>query len=148
MALLDSEVRTPAPRTVTRPRVHRQIADLERSLAAGAVDGFPARRPVSHVPADSDGPRVLGRTQLERIRDRMADTLAGVPVREAQARLEEMRADPPAHRGERVTLAELGLGGCSFYVVRPRLGTIGRLMGWWRVKLSSGCPSAAAAGGR
>jgi hypothetical protein len=24
--------------------------------------------------------------------------------------------------------------------VRPRLGLIGMLMGWWQVKLSSGCP--------
>jgi hypothetical protein len=26
--------------------------------------------------------------------------------------------------------------------VRPRLGLIGMLMGWWQVKLSSGCPLA------
>jgi hypothetical protein len=26
--------------------------------------------------------------------------------------------------------------------VRPRLGLIGMLMGWWRVVISSGCPLA------
>ena len=26
--------------------------------------------------------------------------------------------------------------------VRPRLGLVGMLMGWWQVKLSSGCPLA------
>ena len=33
-----------------------------------------------------------------------------------------------------------GEPGCGAYVVRPRLGLIGMLAGWWEVKLSSGCP--------
>jgi len=37
---------------------------------------------------------------------------------------------------------ELGEGGCGVYQVRPRLGLIGMLAGWWHVKLSSGCPLA------
>ena len=32
--------------------------------------------------------------------------------------------------------------GCGAYVVRPRLGLLGMLAGWWEVKLSSGCPLA------
>jgi hypothetical protein len=32
--------------------------------------------------------------------------------------------------------------------VRPRLGLIGMLMGWWQVKLSSGCPLAGGRGAR
>ena len=32
------------------------------------------------------------------------------------------------------------------WYVKPRLGLIGMLMGWWEVKLSSGCPLAPAAG--
>ena len=35
-----------------------------------------------------------------------------------------------------------GDGGCGVYQVRPRLGIIGMLAGWWHVKLSSGCPLA------
>jgi hypothetical protein len=51
-----------------------------------------------------------------------------------------MLADPAAHRWARVPLAALGEPGCGAYVVRPRLGLIGMLAGWWEVKLSSGCP--------
>jgi hypothetical protein len=39
-----------------------------------------------------------------------------------------------------VTQRELGAGGCGVWRVRPRLGLVGMLMGWWQVKLSSGCP--------
>ena len=38
--------------------------------------------------------------------------------------------------------ADLGEPGCGVWQVRPRLGIIGMLMGWWQVKLSSGCPLA------
>jgi len=34
----------------------------------------------------------------------------------------------------------VGEPGCGVWQVRPRLGLIGMLMGWWQVKLSSGCP--------
>jgi hypothetical protein len=51
-----------------------------------------------------------------------------------------MLADPARHRRERVTLAELGRPGCGVYSVRPRLGLVGMLAGWWEVTLSSGCP--------
>jgi hypothetical protein len=53
-----------------------------------------------------------------------------------------MRLAPERHRWEVVTSAELGLTGCHVWRVRPRLGLIGMLMGWWRVKISSGCPLA------
>ncbi len=45
----------------------------------------------------------------------------------------------------RVSNREIGEPGCGVWHVRPRLGLIGMLMGWWEVKLSSGCPLAAAA---
>ena len=44
------------------------------------------------------------------------------------------------HRFARVSCRELGEPGCGVWQVRPRLGLIGMLMGWWQVKLSSGCP--------
>jgi hypothetical protein len=53
-----------------------------------------------------------------------------------------MRAHPEQHRGAVVTSADLGEPGCTVWAVRPRLGLIGMLMGWWRVKVSSGCPLA------
>ena len=42
----------------------------------------------------------------------------------------------------RVGAADVGEPGCGVWHVRPRLGLIGMLMGWWQVKLSSGCPLA------
>ena len=38
--------------------------------------------------------------------------------------------------------ADVGEPGCGRWHSRPRLGLIGMLMGWWRVKVSSGCPLA------
>ena len=43
-----------------------------------------------------------------------------------------MLADPPAHKWERLTNADLGRPGCTTYHVRPRAGLLGMLMGWWR----------------
>jgi hypothetical protein len=51
-----------------------------------------------------------------------------------------MLADPPGHRGWRISNAQLGLPGCTTYEVVPRLGVLGRLASWWHVKVSSGCP--------
>ena len=53
--------------------------------------------------------------------------------------------DPAGNRFARVSRQDLGEPGCGVWQVRPRLGLIGMLMGWWEVKLSSGCPLA---GGR
>ena len=49
---------------------------------------------------------------------------------------------PGEHRHVRIAQRDLGEGGCGVWHVRPRLGLIGMLMGWWHVKLSSGCPLA------
>jgi hypothetical protein len=57
-----------------------------------------------------------------------------------------MLLDPAAHRFARVSCRELGEPGCGAWQVRPRLGLIGMLMGWWQVKLSSGCPLARGCG--
>ena len=35
---------------------------------------------------------------------------------------------------------QLGQPGCTTYEVRPQLGVLGMVLGWWRVKISSGCP--------
>jgi hypothetical protein len=99
-------------------------------------------------------PRLLGLAELERTRDRLAARLAAAERQaadqagrqaEARARLHAMLADPPAHRGAAIANADLGLPGCTRYRVVPRLGPIGLLTGWWRVKISSGCPLPSAA---
>jgi hypothetical protein len=88
------------------------------------------------------GPRLLSLGELERVRDGLAarPQLVIADHEAARVRLERMLADPAAHRWECVSLAELGEPGCGVYAVRPRLGLIGMLAGWWEVKLSSGCP--------
>ena len=97
------------------------------------------------------GPRVLGVAELERVRDALAARL-----REAQAELgrrgeveeqnrglvEAMIAEPQRYRWVRVSNEDVGEPGCRHWHSRPRWGILGMLMGWWRVKLSSGCPLA------
>jgi hypothetical protein len=51
-----------------------------------------------------------------------------------------MVADPSAHRWEVVSAAETGEEGCAEWQVGSRLGPLGALMSWWRVKVSGGCP--------
>ena len=145
------------PDAAARAQLRGQIADLERRLsdaliaclpygdAAASAPALPAR--AAHRPRA--GPRVLDLGDLERVRDELATRLAGARAelhrrgeREARARvrLERMRLAPGRHRFERVTRADLGEGRCGVWQVRPRLGLLGMLMGWWEVKLSSGCP--------
>ena len=54
--------------------------------------------------------------------------------------VERMLAAPQDFKWVRVSREDLGLPGCGHWHSRPRLGPIGMLMGWWRVKVSSGCP--------
>jgi hypothetical protein len=95
------------------------------------------------------GPRLLSLGELERVRDALAARLATLSAAaEVQAadqavalrELEQMLADPPAHKWERISNADLGRPGCTTYHVRPRAGLLGMLMGWWQVVVSGGCP--------
>ena len=154
---------SPRPRRPPPPRGRscaRQIAGLERRLsdtliaclpygdAAASAPALPARRDTAARPAC--GPRVLDLGELERrarrarrapVRRAAPSSTAAASARPAaRVRLERMRLDPGRHRFERVARAELGEGRCGVWQVRPRLGLLGMLMGWWEVKLSSGCP--------
>jgi len=60
--------------------------------------------------------------------------------RRSRALLERMKLEPGRYKFVRVPVADLGDGHCGVWEVRPRLGLIGMLSGWWQVKLSSGCP--------
>jgi hypothetical protein len=120
---------------LARRDLRAQIARLEARGAAAAGGG------------GGGGPRLLSLGELEAVRDRLAQRTSddeghGPPVGTFGAwdRLERMFADPGGRRRERVSLAELGQPGCGVYSVRPRLGLIGMLAGWWQVTLSSGCP--------
>lgn len=139
-----------ADEAAARRALRTQIDRLERQLSGTVVASFPAGGLATAVPA-AGGPRVLSFGELERIRDALAGSVAQargtLAEREARreaarAQLERMLLAPGSHRFVRVTQQELGEGGCGAWHVKPRLGIIGMLMGWWHVKLSSGCPLA------
>jgi hypothetical protein len=118
-------------------RLERELSALERPPAAAAPTARPGRA------------RLMSVGELERARDALAARLAharalqaqrGAAQEAARMRLERMLLEPGRHRFERVPASALGEGGCGVYAVRPRLGLIGMLAGWWHVKLSSGCP--------
>jgi hypothetical protein len=138
--------------TAARRTLREQIARLEGELADAFATAFPRTEVDVRVPAPARrGPRVLSLGDLEAQRDALQDRL-----RETRARLEErgereergrialekMLADPRRHKWARLHRADIGQGGCGAYQVRPRLGLVGMLAGWWHVKLSSGCPLA------
>jgi hypothetical protein len=133
-----------------RQDLRRQIARLDGRLGELFASAFP-RRGIEWAVGAVGGPRVLGVAELERVRDALAARL-----REAQAELERrgaveeqnrglveaMVAEPERYRWVKVSNEDVGEPSCRHWHSRPRWGILGMLMGWWRVKLSSGCPLA------
>lgn len=139
-----------ADEAAARRTLRGQIAKLERELSEAFVTAFPDRLMAEPAVAGY-APRLLSLGELEQVRDSLADRLHQLrsaisdrtEVQEAnRVTLERMLLDPAEHRFEVMPLRELGEPGCGVYQVRPRLGLIGMLRGWWQVKLSSGCPLA------
>jgi hypothetical protein len=135
-----------------RSDLRRQIAALEAELGSLFGSAFPRKGIEFRVPAPGGGPRVLSVGELERVRDALAHRAKLVRSRldehgfvEEQHRLliEEMTADPAAHKWIRVSNEDIGEPGCRHWHSRPRWGVLGMLLGWWRVIVSSGCPLAA-----
>lgn len=137
-----------------RRELRRQIARLEARLAAFA-DPEPKQAVLpAPGPAQRPGPvpRVANLAELERVRDRLLDELkrAGDRVErkgkretKARQRVERMVAAPERHKWEWVSSEETGDRGCKEWRVVPRYGPVGAAMGWWRIKVSGGCPLAA-----
>jgi hypothetical protein len=135
-----------------RRSLREQIARLERDLGDAFVSAFPRTGINVSVPA-AGGPRILDLGELERLRDDLANRLScarkalaerGEDEERSRILLERMLLEPGRYKFVRITNADLGERGCAAWHVRPRLGLIGMLMGWWQVKLSSGCPLATA----
>ena len=133
-----------------RRALRAQVAKLERELAVHTAEASP-RDGIEWSIGRRGGPRLLGLGELEQLRDDLAErrhavraALAERAAREAQMRdlLERMLRDPARNRFVRISQADVGQPGCGAWHVQPRLGLIGMLMGWWHVKLSSGCPLA------
>jgi hypothetical protein len=111
---------------------------------------FPDPVAIEPLPA-LGGPRLLSLGELETLRDALADRLGAAVERAAEIEenhslnrelLERMRRDPRRYKFMRIAATDVGERGCGHYEVRPRLGLVGMLAGWWQVKLSSGCPLA------
>jgi hypothetical protein len=146
----------PEPGVATDERAARrtlrdQIARLERELADAFVTAFPMGGLPQPVPATSrpTPARLLDLGELEVVRDELADRLREArtaisrradEIAEKRLVLERMLLRPADYRFVRISRSELGEPGCGVWQVRPRMGLIGMLMGWWQVKLSSGCP--------
>ena len=136
-----------------RRTLRMQIALLESELAEAFVTAFEMRIGAPAMTAPAAGvPRLLDLGELERVRDELAGRLHDARAQLAagaaeQARKREllarMQLEPGHHRFTRISCRELGEPGCGVWQVRPRLGLVGMLMGWWQVTLSSGCPLAA-----
>jgi hypothetical protein len=132
-----------------RASLRAQIARLEHELSAIVAETFPYIAATSELDVAFSGPRLPSLEQLERSRDRLAvrvQELHGVAgararhERRAKEQLERMKLEPGRYKFVRLPVNDLGQGGCGVWEVRPRLGLIGMLAGWWQVKLSSGCP--------
>jgi hypothetical protein len=136
---------------LARVELRRQVGRLERELA-GLVGAAFGRVELDHrVAADAGAPRLLGLGELERLRDGLAERVADARVAlRGRAEVEtanrellrQMLAAPADFKWGVVTRADVGEPGCGGWHSRPRLGPLGMLMGWWRVKVSSGCPLA------
>jgi hypothetical protein len=151
------ELRDPAVPAVdvdeaaARRALRRQIGDLERKLGETFVSAFPRTAVDVRVAHGVPGPRVLSLGDLEshrdalqaRLRDaRLALERRGVREERNRVQLEKMLLQPERYKFAKLANADLGEGGCGVWQVKPRLGIIGMLAGWWHVKLSSGCPLA------
>jgi hypothetical protein len=146
----------PTAERAARRALRIQIAALEAELSAALVASFAMRgRGEGARPGAVRGtaePRLLDLGELEVVRDELVSRVraaraanAELAADQAQKRelLARMLLEPGRHRFTRISRAELGEPGCGVWHVRPRLGLIGMLAGWWQVKLSSGCPLSA-----
>ena len=133
-----------------REDLRGQIARLELRLSELFASAFP-RQGIDWRVGTVGGPRVLGIRELERVRDalafRLSEAQAQLAARadaeeESRGVIEAMIAEPESYPWMRVSNEQIGERGCRHWHSRPRWGILGMLLGWWRVKLSSGCPLA------
>jgi hypothetical protein len=142
--------RTKPDERPARRQLLEQVARLEEELAQLFCSTWPRKGFEWNVRARG-GPRVLSLSELEGLRDDLADRVGKARralsdrtyVEDQNRRLiEEMLLEPGRHRWIRVGNEDIGEPGCKHWHVRPCWGVLGMLMNWWRVVISSGCPLA------
>jgi hypothetical protein len=143
-----SPLRTGVDEAAARRSLRAQIARLERELAALFSSAYP-RKGLDWQVHSPGGPRLLGLDDLEVLRDELAERVEetrrtlrdrAYVEQKNRERIEDLIADPSRFKWVRISNADIGEPGCKFWHSRPKLGLIGMLMGWWRVRISSGCP--------
>ncbi|HEU5142204.1 MAG TPA: hypothetical protein VFU04_03500 [Solirubrobacterales bacterium] len=153
--LLDRDRRSALPvggdERLARAELRRQIGRLERQLTGLAAEAFPRLAIDGRVAAVAPAGRALDLGELESLRDALAER-----VEDARAALcsqdeleasnrdlrERMLASPRDYKWLRISRDDVGEPGCGHWHSLPRFGLLGMLMGWWRVRVSSGCPLA------
>lgn len=126
----------------------RNIESLERELqqVLSALTSANRRKLISPSTAR---PHLLSLAELEIVRDGLAAELDRVQQalaaqihtrREKRILLKRMSEEPVKFHWARVTTIDLGEPGCRSWEVVPKLGPVGMLANWWRVRISSGCP--------
>lgn len=134
-----------------RHELRRQISHLEAELASLFGKAFGHTEIPYQVQSPIGAPRVLDLGELEAVRDSLAQrigearsALSDRSALETRNRelLREMLDRPEEFKWLRISRADVGEPGCGAWHSRPLLGPLGMLMGWWRVKVSSGCPLA------
>lgn len=146
---LRSELRVDGDEKLARVELRRQIARLEAELGSLVAESFSRLTIDAAVPAVSSHPRVLGLGELEEVRDSLATRIGGARLQlrrqdELETRnrelLDRMLASPADFKWLQISRDDIGAPGCGHWHSRPRFGLLGMLMGWWRVRVSSGCP--------
>ena len=126
----------------------RNIESLERELQQIIIALTPANRHTRTVPSAAR-PHLLSLAELEIVRDGLAAELDSVREtlavqihtrRDKRMLLKRMTEEPVKFRWARVTTVDLGEPGCRSWEVVPKLGPVGMLANWWRIRISSGCP--------
>ena len=160
--VIDREV--PDAEQGARRALRGQITRMERELSEIVAGAFPHISPISRLSGEifppggggarqaehvCSGPSLLTLAQLEQMRDSLAGRVQdlrrmaaerGEHERRSHELLKRMKLEPGRYKFARLPVKDLGEGGCGVWEVRPRLGLVGMLAGWWQVKLSSGCP--------
>ena len=147
---------TEVDEAAVRRQLRTQVARLESELASLFCSTYP-RKGFNWNVGSRGGPRLLSIRELEELRDELAAKVQHnrrvlgdrTYVEELnRRRIEEMMLAPEEHKWVRIRNEDIGEKGCKDWRVVPRLGPIGMLMNWWRVKISSGCPLARGHGHR
>lgn len=159
--MLDSAMKVSAPplragvdEVAARKSLRVQVAKLEGELAGLFSSSYP-RSGINWKVSAHGGPRILDLAQLETLRDELVDRVEDARAELAERNeiergnvrlIERMLAEPAKYKWVQVSAQDVGERGCKYWHSRPRYGILGMLFGWWRVRISSGCPLAGGSG--